>query len=147
MADRITVIGVNLAGLVDISNQVNESVCKPIAEKVAERARASAPVESGAYRDSIHVLSDARTGVDDWAHTRVVATDSKALFVESRTGNLARALTGTSRSKAMRASRMELRAHKKSLRNTRPRRTQKKQSLWSSLMERGAQKSPKGRKK
>lgn len=58
------------------------------AEAVAARARASAPVASGAYRDSIHV-QDART---DRAVARVVASVPYALLVESKTGNLTRAL-------------------------------------------------------
>ena len=82
----------NMAELIDISNAVNEAVCKPLAEQVAAKARASAPVDSGAYRDSIHVVSDGRTGTKDWAHTYVVATDKKAGIIESRTGNLAKAL-------------------------------------------------------
>lgn len=58
------------------------------AEAVAAAARASAPVASGAYRDSIHV-EDATT---DRAVVRVVAGSSHAMLVESKTGNLAKAL-------------------------------------------------------
>ena len=58
------------------------------ARKVAAAARESAPVDTGAYRDSIHV-EDATT---DRAVARVVADDWKAMLIESRTGNLARAV-------------------------------------------------------
>lgn len=59
------------------------------AEAVAARARATAPVDTGAYRDSIHVRIKS-------AATRnvalVVAEDPKSMFIESETGNLLRAL-------------------------------------------------------
>jgi hypothetical protein len=58
------------------------------AERAAAAARASAPVASGAYRDSIRV-EDATT---DRAVGRVVADVPYALVVESKTGNLARSL-------------------------------------------------------
>lgn len=59
------------------------------AESIAARARAAAPVDTGAYRDSITVRiksSDTRNVA------LVVAEDHKAMLVESMTGNLARAL-------------------------------------------------------
>ena len=59
-----------------------------IAERMASRARGSAPVDSGAYRDSI----DVQSGTTDRAVERVVAHDYKASIIESRTGNLKRAL-------------------------------------------------------
>lgn len=55
------------------------------AERVAERARADAPILTGDYRDSIHVEED-RDGY------RVVAGTDHALVVEADTGNLVRAL-------------------------------------------------------
>ena len=60
----------------------------PIAERVADTARASAPVATGAYRDSIGV----EAGSTDRSVVRVVAGARHALLVESRTGNLSRAL-------------------------------------------------------
>lgn len=59
------------------------------AEEVAAGARAAAPVDTGAYRDSIHVE------VEETPHrvlARVVASDEKSMIIEARTGNLARAL-------------------------------------------------------
>lgn len=58
------------------------------AECVADAARASAPVESGGYRDSIRLQQD----TTDRAVVRVVADISHGAAVESRTGNLSRAL-------------------------------------------------------
>lgn len=58
------------------------------AEAVAARARATAPVESGAYRDGITV----QTVTTDRVVARVGSTAPHAHLVEARTGNLARAL-------------------------------------------------------
>lgn len=58
------------------------------AEACAARARASAPVASGTYRDSIHV----ETAHTDRMVKRVVADVSHAMVVEANTGNLARSL-------------------------------------------------------
>lgn len=60
-----------------------------IAEDVAGIARAGALVDTGAYRDSIHVEIES-TAARNVA--KVVASDPKSLFLESETGNLARAL-------------------------------------------------------
>lgn len=59
------------------------------AERAAAAARSSAPVDTGAYRDSIRV--------QDQTHpsrvvSRVVADVPYAMVVESKTGNLARSL-------------------------------------------------------
>lgn len=65
------------------------AMLKKKAEAVAATARATAPVESGAYRDSIVVEVDQHP-------TRVVvhvaAKARHAHLVEANTGNLARAL-------------------------------------------------------
>jgi len=58
------------------------------ADRAAAAAKASAPVASGAYRDSIHRES----ATTDRAVELVVADAPHARVVESRTGNLARAL-------------------------------------------------------
>ena len=58
------------------------------AERVLQVARDNAPVKSGAYRDSIHI----ENATTDRAVVRVVADDEKAMLIESRTGNLARAV-------------------------------------------------------
>lgn len=55
-------------------------------ERVAAAARATAPVASGAYRDSIEVVSRPEGGVNIEASVRY------AIFVEADTGTLARAL-------------------------------------------------------
>lgn len=66
------------------------AACREQAEAVAERARATAPVDTGEYRASIHVVSD----TTDRAVERVVADAPHAMIVEANTGNLARALGG-----------------------------------------------------
>lgn len=65
-----------------------ESALRDIAEKAASRARATAPVASGAYRDSIKVEVDET----DRTAVRVVAHDWKAAIIESRTSNLKKAV-------------------------------------------------------
>lgn len=64
------------------------------AEEVAAAARAAAPVDTGAYRDSITVRmkSSATRNV-----ALVVAEDPKSLLIESKTGNLVRALNQVKR--------------------------------------------------
>lgn len=58
------------------------------AETRAERARANAPVASGAYRDSIHVETDHT----DRMVKRVVADVPYAMVVEANNGTMARSL-------------------------------------------------------
>jgi len=58
------------------------------AEKIAADARGSAPVDSGKYRDGIKVvMKNQRRAV-----AVVLSTDPKTMLIESKTGNLARAL-------------------------------------------------------
>lgn len=64
-----------------------------IAEDAATRARASARVDSGHYRDSITVESDTwRRGPAQYAIERVVAHDERAMAEEAVTSNLKNAL-------------------------------------------------------
>lgn len=65
-----------------------EAVLEDEARKRLERAKATAPVDSGAYRDSIHIETDHT----DRMVKRVVADVDYAMAVEADTGNLARAL-------------------------------------------------------
>lgn len=58
------------------------------AQERAARARASAPVSSGAYRDSIHVETDHT----DRMVKRIVADVPYAMVVEANTGVMARSL-------------------------------------------------------
>lgn len=58
------------------------------AESVASTARANAPVESGEYRASIFVSQDST----DRVAVRVGTSAPHGRLVESRTGNLSRAL-------------------------------------------------------
>lgn len=65
-----------------------EAVLEAEAQQAAERARANAPVASGAYRDSIHVETDHT----DRMVKRVVADVDYAMVVEANTGTMARSL-------------------------------------------------------
>lgn len=58
------------------------------AELVAQKARATAPVDSGEYLESIGVEKSPRGGRVTY---RVIADSDHGLAVEARTGNLARA--------------------------------------------------------
>ena len=64
------------------------------AEAVAAEARASAPVRTGRYRESI-VVESGPSPVDGRARAVVKATAPHAHLVEARTGNLARAMNAT----------------------------------------------------
>lgn len=64
-------------------------LCRQKAEEIANIARAAAPRDSGDYADSIHVEVVSRQRRNT---ALVIASDPKALLVESNTGNLARAL-------------------------------------------------------
>lgn len=70
-------------------------LCVDVAQKIAATARATAPRGTGDYADSIGVEVVSR-------HRRnaalVIATDPKSLLVESKTGNLARALNQVKKS-------------------------------------------------
>jgi hypothetical protein len=58
------------------------------AQRALAAAQSSAPVDTGAYRASLHIEQD----TTDRAVVRVVADDPKSVFVEADTGNLARAI-------------------------------------------------------
>lgn len=58
------------------------------AERVLSAAQSSAPVASGAYRDSLRIVQD----TTDRAVVRVASDVAHAYVVEANTGNLARAL-------------------------------------------------------
>ena len=62
---------------------------KAAAEKAAGIARATAPYKSGDYQRGIKVVQRDARYRSTW---QVVGTDWKTLLVESKTGNLARAL-------------------------------------------------------
>lgn len=65
-----------------------EKLCVDVAEKVASTARATAPVDSGNYREDIDVKVKHQKRVV----ALVIARDWKSMLIESKTGNLARAL-------------------------------------------------------
>ena len=59
------------------------------AEKALGVARANAPVDTGAYRDGLEVKAVQHVHRTTFM---VVGTDAKTMLVESRTGNLRKAL-------------------------------------------------------
>lgn len=61
---------------------------EPIANAVRDRAKATAPVRTGRYRDSIHV----ETETTDRVKKRIGSDVPYGMVVEARTGNLTRAL-------------------------------------------------------
>ena len=66
-----------------------EAVVDAAAQRTLAAAKANAPVDTGAYRDGLHVEhheSRYRRAV------RVVGADDKTLLIESKVGTLARAL-------------------------------------------------------
>lgn len=65
-----------------------EAMLEAHAQSVLGAAQGSAPVESGAYQDSLHIETDHT----DRMVKRVVADVDYALVVEANTGNLARAM-------------------------------------------------------
>jgi len=66
-----------------------EALTDAAGSRALAAAKSSAPVDTGAYRDELHLEHHEsrfrRT-------TRVVGDDDKTLLIESKTGNLARAL-------------------------------------------------------
>lgn len=80
----------NQAGFKELahSKQVGNE-CLKYADVVASAARASAPFDTGAYAGGISAkLEDHPSRIT----AQVVASDPKSLIIESKTGNLARAL-------------------------------------------------------
>lgn len=66
------------------------SILDAAAEKVLSRARAGAPVNTGAYRDSLHAYRSRSRRAGVVLH--VGSTVDYAMQVEAATGNLSRAL-------------------------------------------------------
>lgn len=66
-----------------------QRLCRSKAEQALAIARASAPVDTGAYRDGLAV--EAKRSAHRTVY-RVVGHDRKTLIVEAKTGNLVRAL-------------------------------------------------------
>lgn len=83
----VKVNGGTIQEYLDGKHGVEQKIGQEAAE-VADRARANAPVDSGAYRDSIHV----ETSHTDRMVKRVVADVPYAMVVEARDGTMARSL-------------------------------------------------------
>lgn len=87
---KINVKGLNAA----LSQPGMERELKGIVGRIADRARTTAPVDSGAYKESIESSVD-----DGWVRPRgrVLADVPYAMNVEASTGNLMRAMNGERR--------------------------------------------------
>lgn len=91
MADEVEV---TLDGLDDFIKMLGHhpavvGICADLAEQVKAEAQATAPYKKGTYHDGIKI-----TQIDTGHRIvhRVEATAPHSIFVEARTGNLARAL-------------------------------------------------------
>lgn len=87
MASRVKINHAGIQEYLDGKHGV-EGLLDSEAKKAADRAKASAPVKTGAYKDSIHVETDHT----DRMVKRVVADVPYAMVVEADTGNLGRSL-------------------------------------------------------
>lgn len=67
------------------------AIAKKAAQTALAKAQASAPVDTGAYRAGLHL--EEHSAAYRYSE-RVVGSDPKTLLIESKTGNLARALKG-----------------------------------------------------
>lgn len=74
-------------------SQPVEDLVVDSAERVADTARDTAPVDTEAYKNGIVVTTKRQKRVVGL----VQATDEKSMIIESRTGNLARAVRRNSR--------------------------------------------------
>ena len=66
-----------------------KAMTRRAAEKTLEYAKAHAPVDTGAYRDGLQIEEVKHAHRTTYM---VVGTDQKTLLVESKTGNLRKAL-------------------------------------------------------
>jgi len=83
------IVKLNSPGIKKMLNSKGvENFLVGLAKKVEAQAKASAPVQSGRYRDSISSFADHT----DRAVARIQADVDYALEVESKTGNLAKSL-------------------------------------------------------
>lgn len=82
-------IEVNKAGIRELlnSSELRADLTRRM-QRVEAEAKATAPVESGEHRDSIHIEQD----TTDRAVVRVVADAPHSFWVAVKTGHLARAL-------------------------------------------------------
>lgn len=84
---RVTINHREIQSYLDGAHGV-EALLESAAQGALSAAQSSAPVASGAYRDSLHIETDKT----DRMVKRVVSDVDYALVVEANTGNLSRAL-------------------------------------------------------
>ena len=82
-------IEIHSAGIEEILTSAGvRSMLTDRAERVLAEAKANARVDTGEYRDGLHIVQD----TTDRAVVRVAGSTDHDLVVEAETGNLARAL-------------------------------------------------------
>lgn len=91
MAKAIDVdVTINEAFFRQLGNSAEvEAILDAIADATVVEAKASAPVDTGAYRDSIHKTT---VQAKNRKIKRVIADDWKSALLEVKTGNLSKAL-------------------------------------------------------
>lgn len=83
----------NSAGMAELlSSPAIQAELMRRGERVAEAAKAIAPVETGNYRDGIKAWSEQHK---DRVVVHIGSTDDKSAIVEANTGTMARALRAT----------------------------------------------------
>lgn len=91
-------VKLNPDGLEDVLvSMQTRAMLETYANRVLSVAKATAPVVSGAYRDSLHLVydtSDGSKGGLKRARVRVASSVPYALYVESIKGTLGRAVDG-----------------------------------------------------
>ena len=84
-----TTVKLDSSGMKELLRSVGmQAMLRPRAEAVLSAAEASAPVATGAYKASLHLVEE----TTDRAVYHVAADVPYAMFVQVKTGNLARAL-------------------------------------------------------
>lgn len=81
----------NIGTFTSIANEVNEAICIPAATRVRDAARVGL-ADHHPELDAIHLQTDPRSGVRDWAHVRVINGHPHADLIEAKHGVLGRAM-------------------------------------------------------
>ena len=85
-----TRVKLNHAGMRELlSGAGTRAILTAEAERILAAAKASAPVDSGEYRDGLHIVQETH---GDRAVVRVVGGSDHDMIVEANTGNLAKSL-------------------------------------------------------
>lgn len=92
---EVSMGNIRVGEFVRISNAVNDTFCVPIAEQIANRAKANAPDNHPEVPRFIHVQTNRRTGFSSgrrWANAVVINGHPYAMRLEAKYGILGRAV-------------------------------------------------------